>query len=148
MKKRILPDDCFCTLLAFAILFHFIFPIKRIIPHPANFIGIAIVAIGIAMTLFVNLLLLKNGTSIKPYESPSLLVTSGLFKFSRNPLYLGMVIALFGVSIFLGSISPFIFSILFIIIVDRYFIPIEEEKLERNFGKEFNEYKKKVRRWI
>lgn len=148
MKKIFLPDDWFFILLALSILFHFVFPTKRIIPHPANFTGILIFAIGIAITLSVNFLLLRSDTSIKPFDSPRLLVTSGLFKFSRNPLYLGMVIAHFGVNIFIGSISPFIFSILFIIIIDRYYIPIEEENLERNFNKEFNEYKKKVRRWI
>jgi len=148
MKSIFLPDGFFFILLASTVLSHYIFPIQRIIPNPYNYIGIAVFVIGIVMTLFVNFLLLKSNTSIKPYESPSILVTSGLFKYSRNPLYLGMAIALFGINIFLGSISPFIFSILFIIIIDRSVIPTEEENLEKQFGKNYVNYKKLVRRWI
>ena len=148
IKKRILPDGCFIILLAGAILFHFIFPIQMIISHSYNYLGIVVITIRVAMTLLVNSQLLKSGNSIKTYEPPSILITSGLFKYSRNPLYLGMAIALFGVNIIFGSISPYIFSILFIIIIDRFFIPLEEENLERNFGKKYTEYKKKVRRWI
>lgn len=106
------------------------------------------IVIGIAITLLVNYLLLKSGTSIKPYESPNVLVSSGPFKFSRNPLYLGMAVALFGVDILLGSISPFVFSILFIIIIDRFFIPMEEKNLNKTFSKKYDDYKKRVRRWI
>lgn len=148
MKNKILPDGYFIILLALATLIHFIFPIHKIISPPYNYIGIVIIVIGIAMTFFVNYLLLKSGTSIKPYESPSLLVLSGPFKFSRNPLYLGMAVAFFGVDILLGSISPFVFLILFIVIIDRFFIPMEEKNLEKTFGKKYDDYKKRVRRWI
>lgn len=148
MKKSLMPDGYFIILSALAILFHFEFPILKIIFFPYNIIGIVLVIIGIAMTLLVNSLLLKSDTAIMPYETPRFFVTSGLFRLSRNPLYLGMTIALFGVNIFLGSLSPFIFSIIFIIIMDRSFIPTEEKNLEKKFGKEYVDYKRKVRRWI
>jgi protein-S-isoprenylcysteine O-methyltransferase Ste14 len=148
MRKVILPDECFIVFLALATLFHFIFPIQRIIFYPYNFIGIIIIAIGIIITLVVNFLLLKSETSIKPYEPPSALVISGPFKYSRNPLYLGMAATLFGIDILFGSISPFIFSILFIIIIDRFLIPMEEKSLKNIFLENYTEYKKRVRRWI
>jgi protein-S-isoprenylcysteine O-methyltransferase Ste14 len=146
--KKLMPDGYFIILLALSILFHFEFPILKIIFYPYNFIGIALIIIGIAMTILVNSLLLKSKTSIQPYETPRFFVTSGLFRFSRNPLYLGMAIALFGVNIFLGSLSPFIFPIIFIIFIDRMFIPMEEKALEKEFGNEYADYKKRVRRWI
>lgn len=148
MKNKVSPDGYLIIFSALAILFHYIFPIQRIIPHPYDNIGIVIIVMGIAMTLHVNYLLLKSGTSTEPYGSPSSLVSSGLFKFSRNPLYLGMAIALFGAAILLGSISPFAFPLLFIVIMDRFFIPMEEKNLERKFGKKYDDYKKRVRRWI
>jgi len=148
MKRRISPDGCFIVLLTLAVLFNFIFPIQRVIFYPYNFIGIIAIIVGIAMTILVNFLLLKNHTSINPYESPKVLTTSGLFKYSRNPLYLGMVIILFGVDIILGTISPFIFSILFILIINNFIIPMEEKNLENNFGIKYTEYKNKVRRWV
>lgn len=148
LANKISLDGFFVILLALAMLFHFVFPIQKIISHPYNYIGIVIIVIGIAITLLVNYLLLKNGTGIKPYETPSLLVSSGPFKFSRNPLYLGMAVAFFGFDILLGSISPFVFLTLFIIIIDRIFIPMEEKNLENALGKKYYDYKKLVRRWI
>lgn len=147
-NNKISPDGFFVALLALATLFHFVLPIKKIISHPDNHIGIAIIVIGIALTLLVNYLLLKNGTGIKPHETPSLLVSSGPFKFSRNPLYLGMAVAFFGFNILLGSISPFVFLTLFIIVIDRLFIPMEENNLKKALGKKYDDYKKLVRRWI
>jgi protein-S-isoprenylcysteine O-methyltransferase Ste14 len=148
MKKRITPDGYFITLLALAILSHAIFPMARIIFFPFSLIGIILIIIGLFLTLWINSLLLKYRTTLKPFGMPSFLITSGPFKFSRNPLYLGMAIALFGVNIFLGSFSPFIFSIIFIILIDRLIIPVEEKNLEKTFGKNYVGYKREVRRWI
>lgn len=148
MKRKISPDEYFIVLLVLSILFNFIFPIQRIIFPPYNLIGIIVIFAGIVMTVFVNFLLLKNHTCINPHELPATMVTSGPFKYSRNPLYLGMTMALLGVGIILGSISPFIFSIIFILIINKFIIPMEEKNLENNFGVKYAEYKKKVRRWI
>jgi protein-S-isoprenylcysteine O-methyltransferase Ste14 len=148
MKKSLMPDGYFIILLALAVLFHLKFPILKIIFFPYNLVGIVLIIIGIAMTLLVNSLLLKSHTTIKPYETPRYFVTSGLFRLSRNPLYLGMAITFFGVNIFLGSLSPFIFLIIFIFVIDRLFIPIEEKNLEKKFGKTYIDYKREVRRWI
>jgi protein-S-isoprenylcysteine O-methyltransferase Ste14 len=148
MKKRIMPDGYFIILLILAISSHLIFPIVRIIFFPFNLLGIILIIIGILLTLWTNSVLLKNQTAIKPYEIPSFLITSGPFKFSRNPLYLGMALALFGVGVFLGSLSPFISPIIFVLLIDRAFVPMEEDNLEKKFRKEYLDYKKKVRRWI
>jgi protein-S-isoprenylcysteine O-methyltransferase Ste14 len=59
-----------------------------------------------------------------------------------------MALALFGAFLFLGSISPFIIWILFIILIDRTVIPLEEKNLEERFGNEYLEYRSKVRRWL
>ena len=79
---------------------------------------------------------------------PKKLVTSGFFKFSRNPTYLGMTLALFGEAIFLGSLVTFILPILFFVLINKTNIPVEEKNLEKKFGKKYLNYKKKVRRWI
>jgi protein-S-isoprenylcysteine O-methyltransferase Ste14 len=148
MKKSLTPDGYFIILLALAIISHLKFPILEIIFFPYNLIGIVLIIIGILVTLLVNFLLLKSDTTIQPYETPKVFVTSGLFRLSRNPLYLGMAVALFGADIFLGSLSPFIFSIIFVILIDRLFVPMEEKNLEKSFGRKYIDYKRKVRRWI
>jgi len=140
-----MPD---IILLAMSILFHSIFPIVKIIFYPYSLIGIILIITGVSITLVANFILLKKRTSIKPFEIPSEVITSGPFKFSRNPIYLGMALILFGVETVLGSLSPFLFPIMFVIIINKSFIPIEENNLEKIFGEKYLDYKKKVRRWI
>ena len=91
---------------------------------------------------------MKKKTSIKPFETPSAFITSGPFKLSRNPIYLGMTITLFGVETALGSLSPYIFPVIFVIIINGLIIPAEEKDLENKFGEKYLDYKTKVRRWI
>jgi len=114
-------------------------PLVRLILFPWNLSGIILIIAGIIMTLITNSALLKNRTSIQPFETPDVLLTSGLFKLSRNPLYLGMAIAFAGVVITLGSLSPIIFPVIFVIIIDRVIIPFEENKLEMEFGDKYLE---------
>jgi len=146
--KALMPDGYFVILLAMSILFASIFPIVKIIFYPYSLIGIILIIIGLSLTFVANFILLKKKTSIKPLEKPSELIISGPFKFSRNPIYLGMALILFGVEIVLGWLSPFLFPIMFVIIINKSFIPIEENNLEKLFGGKYLDYKKRVRRWI
>jgi protein-S-isoprenylcysteine O-methyltransferase Ste14 len=83
--------------------------------------------------------------SLAPQNS---LITSGPYRFSRNPLYLGgNVFIFFGATLFLGSPSGVILTSINIVIVD-FMIRREERQLERTFGEEFVEYKGRVRRWL
>lgn len=148
MKKKITPDGYFTILLLLSILVHFMCPIVNIVPYPYNLIGIILIITGILITLITNFMLLKKKTSIKPFEIPCAFITSGPFKLSRNPIYMGMTIALFGVETTLGSLSPIIFIIIFVIIINRLIIPVEEKDLENKFGSKYLDYKKKVRCWI
>lgn len=148
MKRKIMPDGYFIILIAMSVLFHFTFPTAKLIPSPYSLTGIILIIGGLLIAFVTNSFLLKRRTSTKPLERPSELITSGPFKFSRNPIYLGMTITLFGVEIILGSLSPFIFPIIFVIIINKSFIPIEENNLEKLFGRKYCDYKTKVRRWI
>jgi len=79
---------------------------------------------------------------------PNKLVTSGPFRFSRNPNYLGMALLLFGIAILLGNLSAFISPMLFVVLIDIFVIPVEEKNLEKKFGKKYLDYKNRVRRWF
>lgn len=148
MKKRLTPDNYFVLFLALSILFHLAIPMFRLIPFPWNLTGIILIVAGIIMTIITNAALLKNRTSIQPFETPDVLITSGLFRLSRNPLYLGMGIALFGVVFTLGTLSSFISPIIFVIVLNLLIIPLEEKKLELVFGTKYLDYKTKTRRWF
>ncbi|MFX0173489.1 MAG: methyltransferase family protein [Candidatus Hodarchaeota archaeon] len=69
----------------------------------------------------------------------------GPYKFSRNPIYLSVIIILIGLAILAGSLSIFIIAILVFIILRKLFVSWEEKNLEEVFGKEYLEYKKHVR---
>lgn len=149
MKKLIFdPANTFLILIIINILLQYLVPIKQIFFSPYTYIGIILFGIGWIPNIWLGVYFRKIGTSIPAKNIPKKLVTDGLFKFSRNPIYLGMIIALFGEAIFLGSIITFIIPVLFIILISRINIPFEEENLEKKFGKRYLEYKKKVRRWI
>lgn len=148
MKNKIVPDAYFFSLLILSISFHFLVPVSKIISYPYTLSGILFIICGFALTLSTNSALLKQRTSNKPREIPTAFLTSGPFKISRNPIYLGMAIILFGIEILLGSLSPMIFPVIFVIIINSLLIPGEEKILEKKFGEKYLEYKKRVRRWL
>ncbi len=90
----------------------------------------------------------KKETSHDPAETPTTLVTSGPYRFTRNPMYLGMTSILLGIAIFIGTISLFLAPLAFCITINATFIPKEEKILENIFGSEYLDYKNKVRRWV
>jgi protein-S-isoprenylcysteine O-methyltransferase Ste14 len=148
MERRIMPTTYFIILLLLSIGFHFVFPLLKFIFSPYNYLGFGLIIFGIIMNLWTDSLFKKKQTTVKPYEMPNFFVTSGPFKLSRHPMYLGMMSILLGVAIFLGSLITFAFPIIFIIIMEKLFIPLEEKNLEKKFCNQYIDYKKRVRRWI
>ncbi|MHA1673469.1 MAG: methyltransferase family protein [Promethearchaeota archaeon] len=130
------------------ILLNFVFPIYKIILPPYSFIGILILGIGLTIILWTVVTMKKSHTTIEFYDIPSSLVITGPFSISRNPMYIGGVILLISISVFLGSLISFIFPPLVFLILHFYYLPIEEEKMQNLFGNEYIQYKNNVRRWI
>jgi len=149
-KYKLTPPDLLLFIIGFQILAHFFFPLIRIIMSPFTYLGIPLIILGLYFNIIwvADIFLKKEKTTTDPYKMPSKLVTYGLFRFTRNPTYLGMALELIGVAILLGSITPFIFPIIFIILTDRLVIPLEERNLEKKFGKKYLDYKARVGRWI
>lgn len=143
---KLKPDTYFFICAAFAVVADICYPIRVI--NFYNIFGAIFIIPGLCLTVWANMALIKRKTSIQPYDTPTAFVTSGPFQFSRNPVYLGMAIIFFGFVFFLGSLSPYIFLIAFLIIIDRFIIQGEEIQLEDQFGEAYTHYKKKVRRWI
>ena len=92
----------------------------------------------------------KQSTTVNPIkiENASSLVTSGVFEYSRNPMYLGMALILFGLALMFNMIGGIIFTLLFTIYITKFQIKPEEEVMERLFGEDFLKYKQKVRMWL
>ena len=83
----------------------------------------------------------------KPAEV-SALVTSGVYRFTRNPMYLGTLLILIGWGIYLGHVLAIASAFLYVPYINRYQILSEERLLQEKFGAQFSAYKTKVRKWI
>lgn len=136
------------ALIVISVIFHFNFPILQIIYYPFNLLGIGGIIIGLYVALSGKKTFQKLETPLMPGEKPKKLVEEGLFKISRNPMYLGFIVALVGVAALFGSLIAFISPIVFFIVINFILIPLEEKLMEKTFGKKYLEYKKRVRRWI
>ncbi|VVB93418.1 Phospholipid methyltransferase [uncultured archaeon] len=148
MDQKIMPPTYFIILFLLAIVSHFVFPVKGIVHAPYTYSGIILIIFGLIMPVWADSLFKKSGTTIKPNEIPTSLVTTGPYRITRQPIYSGMTAILLGEAIFLGSLITFIFPVIFAILMDVIFIPVEEKNLEIAFGEKYLDYKKKVRRWI
>jgi protein-S-isoprenylcysteine O-methyltransferase Ste14 len=123
-------------------------PITGLLPAPFHWLGLIVLLPGIIILLQSGASFLKAKTGLLPFSEATKLVTGGLYRFSRNPMYLGMVLFLLGLALFLGSLSALIPVAVFAWIIDRQFIRNEERFLQDIFGEEYLAYRKRVRRWI
>lgn len=146
--KGPLPPVYLLLCILTAVALHYLAPITTIIPNPYNWSGAAVVLLGVLVIVFPAAAFSGADTTIIPFRESSSLVVGGLYKYTRNPMYLGMVITLLGTDILLGSLTPFIIPIVFVIIINKMIISVEERMLEKAFGDEYRNYKKSVRRWI
>ena len=113
---------------------------------------LSIFILSAGILIFVNPVLqfIKSKTTVNPiqFEEVNKLVTSGIFKYSRNPMYLGMLMIVLSTSIFYLNIYSILTPLLFILWINKFQIKREEEFLIEKFGDEYLSYKKKTRRWI
>ena len=146
---RILPPHLFYGSIALIVAINFLFAGYKPVPSPWNWgVGVFLVLLGLSMNLPSAGLFRSIKTNLIPYNDPTILVTSGWFRFTRNPMYLGFVMILLGVAIGAGSVYGYAVPIVFALIMDRTFIRLEEKAMVRVFGAAYDDYRRKVRRWI
>jgi protein-S-isoprenylcysteine O-methyltransferase Ste14 len=114
------------------------------------FVSIILVVVGIAIVLIAIRRFYEVDTTVLPDEmdSSSALVIGGIFKISRNPMYLGMAAVIAGFGVGLGTWVTLPILGLFVFWITENQIKPEEHALIKIFGSEFEDYKSKVRRWI
>ncbi len=147
-EKKILPPTYMLLALIMMIGLQFLLPITQITRTPWNLSGAILIGVGLMMNVVASNAFNKHKTTIKPYEEPTALVTDGLFRVSRNPMYLGAVLLLTGAAITLGSLSSFIIVPVFFFLMNEIFIKPEEKMLEEKSSEAYLAYKKQVRRWL
>ena len=125
-------------------------PLAQWMGAPWNRLGGLLAAVGIVIDVTALMGFRKAATTVNPLDpsKASSLVTDGVFRVTRNPMYLGMVLLLIGWGVWLGSASPWLVPPLFVIAVTVVQIIPEEQALRRRFGEQYLSYQRKVSRWI
>ncbi len=126
------------------------FPIWRWLEAPGTHAGWAVVALGLMVDAYSVVGFLRARTTVNPMRITATreLVTTGLYRWSRNPMYFGLIVGLTGWGIALGSLTPFIAILLFQRLMVTMQIAPEEAALEAKFGDVYRAYKRRVHRWV
>jgi protein-S-isoprenylcysteine O-methyltransferase Ste14 len=111
-------------------------------------LGIVLVVVGLALALSFERAFRRAGTAVEPWKPTTAIVTSGPYRFTRNPAYVGMALAYAGIAILAGALWPFVTLVPTLVVLDRAVIAREERYLARKFGDEYLRYKARVRRWV
>jgi protein-S-isoprenylcysteine O-methyltransferase Ste14 len=147
-NRGILPPAYLLAALIINIALHFSLPVMILIATPWNSLGVVPLTVGVVMNVMADRKFHRAGITIKPLEIPSRLVTDGIFRISRNPMYLGFVLIVAGESILFGSLMPLIATVLFATLLDRKFVAPEERMLAERFGNEWRTYAATKPRWL
>ncbi len=107
-----------------------------------------LVAAGLTMVLAAIRNFARAGTRVEPWAPSSAIVSDGIYRFTRNPMYVGMALVMLGLALILGSPASIVMVGLATLIVDRFVIRREEAYLEAKFGDEYRDYRARVRRWL
>jgi len=120
-----------------------------VLPH-RNALVAALLVAGVCVAILGVTSFRRARTTLNPLrpEKSSALVMSGIYRYTRNPMYLGLLLVLVGWSFFLANALAFVFLPVFILYMNRFQIQPEERVLVSLFGQQFTAYQSKVRRWL
>lgn len=117
--------------------------------HAVTYLGILLIILGLSLVLYCiyHFIVYGRGT-FSPIDRTQQLVVSGPYRFTRNPMYVGIIITLLGEVVILKSWQLLIYTLLVFVAFHLFVMYIEEPRLKEEFGKEFKTYASQIRRWI
>ncbi len=146
--KKPKPPACVWAALVAMLAAHGLVPIARIMSFPWRLLGGIPFLLGAALTLRALQLFRLHRTTPEPFRASRTLVTSGPFRVTRNPMYLGILLMFSGIAFLLGTATPWLVVLALGAGFDVLFVRPEERKMETEFGEAYKQYKTQVRRWI
>jgi protein-S-isoprenylcysteine O-methyltransferase Ste14 len=147
--RRDLPPAYLLGSLVVMVLLWFLAPGLQLLGFPWNLAGVLPVSIGIALNVAGDRQFQRAQTTMNPFGAPRELVTTGVFRYSRHPMYLGLVLIVAGLATTVGYATPFAAPALLWIALWYRFIPREERMLSERFGRQYERYVRQgPRRWI
>lgn len=124
------------------------FPGWSFVGFPAQMLGGAFIVAGLGLLVHAGGLFHQAKTDLVPFKNVTALVTTGIYAYSRNPMYLGMALVLLGTAITVGSTTALLVPVVFVAIITVRFVRPEERMLQTLFPDEFPDYCRRVRRWL
>lgn len=126
------------------------FPALKLLPMWFKQVGIVFIVFGICLDLAALSQFYKRKTTPNPLSpnKANTIVISGLYRFSRNPMYLGLLLSLTGWALYLGNLAGLACLPIFVWVLNNMQIRPEERALEKKFGKSYTRYLSEVRRWV
>ena len=142
------PPALFVAPLVIGIVICRFFPVRFLPAGAALPVGLAAVALGIALFAWAVVTMRQAGTSPQPSQPSITLVTWGPFRYSRNPIYLAYTVLYLGIAAAVNSLWALALLPVSLALVARLSIRPEEEYLEETFGDAYRTYRASVRRWL
>ncbi len=115
---------------------------------PAVWVGAVLVVLAVALFVWAIMTMTRAGSSVPTSRPTTTIVDAGPYGFTRNPIYLGMMLSLVGLAVAFDSIWSLITLILFFLIIRYGVVAREEAYLDRKFGDVYRGYRARVRRWL
>jgi len=146
--RRIIPPAWLLVALCMSAALHHWLPIAQLLAPPASRLGVGLLAAGVLLALAGVVEFRRAQTPVVPFERSTTLVTHGIYRFTRNPMYLGLTLVLAGFALTLGSAGALAPLPLFGWIIEYGYIRAEERFLAEIFGDDYAHYVHAVRRWL
>lgn len=142
------PPRIAMTYMAIAVVLHFLSPEGTVLFVPYRPLGALVLAAGFVLMMWSWASFKRQATPHCLTADATSLIEQAPYSFSRNPMYLGMLLMLAGAAFLLGSMLAFSAPAAFFVTIDNVFIPHEEQSLQRVFGSRYSAYRGRVRRWL
>jgi protein-S-isoprenylcysteine O-methyltransferase Ste14 len=145
--RRINPPHYFVFAILLMTGLRFL-PGLPVLADPWPWLGALLIALGVAVASVAARQFARAGTNIVPLTPSTALVTTGAFAHTRNPMYVGMLLALAGLAVLLNSPWPWLVLPAFLALLYLRFIRHEEALMEATFGDDYRAYRTRVRRFF
>ncbi len=143
-----IPPIVYLAGLLLGVLIHSLYPVGFLPESVTVWLGVLLILAAVPIALTAILAFKRSGTPFDVRKPSTVIVTEGIYQFTRNPMYVSLVLAYLGIACWINSLWILLLLGLVLAIVDQGIIKREEQYLERKFGEEYLRYKSKVRRWI
>ncbi|MEE4381890.1 MAG: isoprenylcysteine carboxylmethyltransferase family protein [Pseudomonadales bacterium] len=143
-----LPPRFLALAIAAMLGLHLLLPGPVLLAGAGRLVGAVPVAAALWLLIGSAGRFARLGTAIRSDGEPSLLVAEGAFRFSRNPMYLGMLVLVAGLALALGTTTPWLVLPAFWALLRFRFVAYEERMLAARFPEDWEAYRRRVRRWL